>query len=287
MANSRPNHGELSIATRSISDGLLSGNLFAGRAGETELAVWRMCGDPAAVADRVRVRAKAKINAGIWPPTEAQLLAFSTSYEQAFSTTTHVGVWGNLLGEENFLAWTAPAARRVPLRALDPVLLASEGVTPWSSSLRDMTVLVVAPFAELAAHQMLRRATLFRSDFEVLPHFNLAPIVPPQTQALMVSRKTWSRGLQDALRDVDRMASKVDVALLSAGSYGMPLAAHVARYGIPVIYVGGSLQLLFGIEGARWANSPNFASIRGEGWMRSALGTKPKGFKLVEGGAYW
>jgi len=261
--------------------------MFVGRAGETELGVWRSLGQRDSVRERLKVRAKAKINAGVWPPTTKQLLNFSMAYETAFSRTTHVGFWGNLQGEKAFLSWAAPAAQRVPLRTLDPVLLAADGIGPWSSSLSGMTVLIVAPFAELAAQQMARRSTIFRTDFEVLPNFDVIPLVPPQTQALSVPRTTWSQGLRDTVAAIDRIAPNVDAALVSAGSYGMPLAAHAARLGIPVIYVGGALQLLFGIAGARWANSPSLANIRGQGWVQPSKGAKPRGARLVEGGAYW
>ena len=278
---------DLSVASSSIADGLAIGSLFVGRVGETELAVWRRFEQRVRPIEGLRVLTKAKLNAGIWPPTKSQLLNFSMAYEKAFARTTHVGTWGNLQSEDAFLGWSATQAQRVPLRALDPVLLAADGVSPWSSSLSGMRVVVVAPFADLAAEQMARRSTLFRTDFEILPSFEVAPLVPPQTQALSVPRTTWSQGLREALAAIDRSAPHADAALLSAGSYGMPLAAHAASLGIPVIYVGGALQLLFGIAGSRWANSPTLASIRGEGWAQPSKGAKPLGSRLVEGGAYW
>jgi hypothetical protein len=274
-------------ASTSIADGLAVGRLFAGRVGETELAVWRRFGQQVRQIERLRVLAKAKLNAGIWPPTKSQRLNFSMAYERSFSGATHVGLWGNLRGENDFLAWSAPTAQRIPLRALDPVMLASAGVNPWSSALAGMTVMVVAPFAHLAAKQMGRRTGLFRTDFEILPQFDVVPLEPPQTQALAISRASWTHGLQEACRAIDGLVASVDVALISAGSYGMPLAAHAAGHGTPVVYVGGALQLLFGITGSRWAGSPELWSLAGEGWVRQARESRPRGSSLVERGAYW
>jgi hypothetical protein len=274
-------------ASTSIADGLAVGRLFAGRVGETELAVWRRFGQRVRPIDRLRILAKAKLNAGIWPPTKSQRLSFSMAYERSFSSATHVGLWGNLRGENDFLAWSAPTAQRIPLRALDPVMLASTGVNPWSTALAGMAVMVVAPFAQLGAEQMARRTGLFRTDFDILPQFDVVPLEPPQTQALALSRVSWSQGLQKTCRAIDGLVARVDVALISAGSYGMPLAAHAAGHGIPVVYVGGALQLLFGIAGSRWASSSELRTLAGEGWVRQAREARPRGSSLVEQGAYW
>lgn len=277
----------LSAASESLSLGIRSGDLFAGRLGETELAIWRLLGSKARMRSGIKIRVKAKVNAGIWPPTPAQMLAFCCSYEAAFRSTTHVAVWRSLPQEDSFLAWAAPTAARIPLRALDPVLAAACGLHPWSEALEGMRILVVSPFAELARQQTLRRAQLFRSDFNVLPQIDVVPLAPPQSQALQLSRSTWSANLERSMHEIDRLVPHVDAALLSAGAYGMPLARHARDHRLPVIYMGGALQLLFGIEGGRWRDSQELVSIKGSGWVRPAPYLAPMGARLVEKGAYW
>lgn len=274
-------------ASEDFASGLASGELFAGRVGETELAVWQLMGTWQPAVTRIRSTVKAKVNAGIWPPTPGQMASFLYSYEKAFHRTTHVAVWQSLPQEDCFLSWTAPEATKIPLRALDPVLMAARGIRPWSESLEGMRVLVVSPFAEMAVQQVPRRDRLFRSDFDVLPRIHVVPLIPPQTQALEWTASSWSTNLERAMRRIDSLASQVDAALISAGAYGMPLASHAHSHRLPVVYMGGALQLLFGIQGARWAGSDELAQITGTGWIHPGHSLAPKGARLVERGAYW
>lgn len=277
----------LAEASRVLALGMSSGSLFAGRLGETELAVWENAGTRRHTISDLRTRVKAKVNAGIWPPTPGQMASFSISYEAAFLATTHVAVWRSLPEEDHFLAWAAPQAAQVPLRALDPVLTAATGIRPWSEAMEGMSVLVVSPFANMARHQVSRRDRLFRSDFKVLPQIDVVPLLPPQTQALEWNRSSWSTNLGRSKREIDLLVPHVDAALVSAGSYGMPLASHARSNGLPVIYMGGALQLLFGIEGARWRDSGELASIAASDWIRPGRSLAPRGARLVERGAYW
>lgn len=277
----------LVVASDSLASGLEACDLFAGRLGETELAIWSFLGSSATFKTRLKTRLKAKINAGVWPPTRSQLLSFSDEYERSFRLTTHVGVWGSLPDEELFLTWAGSEVNRIPLRALDPVLLAASGIRPWTEVLRDMRVLVISPYADLAKVQVSMRRRLFRSDYNVLPDIDVVPLLPPQTQALEVSGSTWLTRLDVAKREVDRYVRGVDAVLVAAGSYGMPLAAHAHASGKPVAYMGGAMQLLFGIMGARWQGSTELDTVRGQGWVTLPPNRRPRGSRLVERGAYW
>ena len=46
--------------------------------------------------------------------------------------------------------------------------------------------------------------------------------------------------------------SRSQVAFLGCGAYGMPLGRHAVARGMSAVYVGGFLQVLFGIGGARY-----------------------------------
>ena len=52
------------------------------------------------------------------------------------------------------------------------------------------------------------------------------------------------------------------------------------------VYVGGGLQLLFGIKGKRW-DTDEYPHMYNEHWVYASTADKPAGFKMVEGGAYW
>lgn len=283
---------ESSLANAAIQRSLAVEGSLVGRLGETELGVCRYVSQNQSSDwrhDSLRIRSKAKLNAGIWPPTRRVLAAFVRTYTASFAESSMVAVWGpSLRGESEFLLdWTRQSTILIPLETLDPVSLAATGLEPWSVGLEGRNVLVVAPFAPVAVEQSKRAKRLFASDTRILPTCRIIGIEPPQTQALQVSTRSWTQAL-DALKfRVDRLQRHADVALVAAGSYGMPIASHLQGLGIPTIYVGGCLQLLFGIAGKRWMADPAIRRLMTSNWVRPTRTGSPLGACLVEGGAYW
>jgi hypothetical protein len=58
----------------------------------------------------------------------------------------------------------------------------------------------------------------------------------------------------DALAWLCAESDKIDfdVAIIGAGAYGFPLAAHMKRSGRNGHHLGGATQIMFGIMGRRW-----------------------------------
>ena len=183
------------------------------------------------------------------------------------------------------LAALAPRATRVGNRALEPFYFAR----PWSAALRGRRVLVVHPFAatiraQYAAHAAGRSLW---ADGDVLPALDLVVVRAPVSLAdAPPPHGSWSESLAATKAAIDA-AGPVDVALLGCGSYGLPLAHHVLERGAVAIYVGGGLQVLFGIKGSRWMARPFFAATANEHWVWPAAAETPPGAAGVEGAAYW
>jgi hypothetical protein len=57
--------------------------------------------------------------------------------------------------------------------------------------------------------------------------------------------------------------------------------------GKQAIYMGGSLQLIFGIMGKRWENQEYVTKHVNEYWVRPSEKERPKQSNIVEGGCYW
>lgn len=152
----------------------------------------------------------------------------------------------------------------------------------WSKALKGKRVLVIHPFEATIREQYTKRQKLFKNP-DTLPEFELLTL------------KSYFHGLADSKRDfndwfeaLDRMNSQIDrmdfdVAIIGAGAYGMPLAAHVKKKGKVAIHLGGMSQLLFGIKGARWDN----LGCYNEHWIRPLACDHPAGFKKIENGCYW
>ena len=107
--------------------------------------------------------------------------------------------------------------------------------------------------------------------------------------------KDWFEALSFMEEEIDKQ--DYDICLLGCGAYGLPLAAHVKRKGKKAVHIGGTLQLLFGIWGARWENPQYGAQLFGtdrlyttllnEHWVRPGEEYRPSNYKDVDKGCYW
>ena len=81
------------------------------------------------------------------------------------------------------------------------------------------------------------------------------------------------------------------MALLGCGCYGHPICDYIkTQLNKSSIYVGGGLQLLFGVMGGRWENNDMWKKIIKENdckFIRPSGDEIPKNSKMVEGGCYW
>ena len=99
------------------------------------------------------------------------------------------------------------------------------------------------------------------------------------------ARGNWTRSLEELEKRV--AAYQFDVALLSCGSYGLPLGHYITHgLGATAIYVGGALQLFFGLRGLRWKRE--IAPYESDAW---ACPERPKwdtsGMENYGLGPYW
>ena len=79
-----------------------------------------------------------------------------------------------------------------------------------------------------------------------------------------------------------------DVVMLGCGAYGMPLTKYAwEKHHAMAVYIGGGLQILFGIKGKRWDDTSIGKRLYNEHWVRPLDSDKPSGAGKVEGGAYW
>ena len=83
-----------------------------------------------------------------------------------------------------------------------------------------------------------------------------------------------------------------DVAFVSCGGFGMLLCNFIySNLNKNVIYVGGALQLYFGIMGNRWRTNENILKLKNDKWINVLESDKPPLLKndsqLCENSCYW
>lgn len=239
----------------------------------------------------LRERIAAWTAAGIFPPTRNTLDNFSKTYIEALKNSDCLAEWPpgiqpNVDLISNLLDNQIP---RINFSVLD-IFYSAEHVeikNLWIQNLKNKSVLVVHPFSKSFSLQMNRIKTVHKS--EILPNFNATFYAPPQSNGLKISAKKYIRHLQISMEEIQALSrkNKFDFALIAAGGYGLPLASFLKNIGISTIYVGGTLQLYFGVSGNRWKNRQDLYKYKTNNWLDHPLEAPPPGSNLVENKTYW
>ncbi|MBX7227980.1 MAG: hypothetical protein K1X55_18245 [Chitinophagales bacterium] len=221
-----------------------------------------------------------KNNAGVFPASPEILTAFSEIYIKDSGIIDALGVWYNY-GENIMHSSYFPNADLFPLLSIEPYYFES----PWSECLLNKKVLVIHPFSKSIEKQFNNKMNLFKNP-NILPEFELITLKAHQSNAgNEINFDTWIEALEDLKDKINQ--TNFDIALIGAGAYGLPLAAHVKRMGKQAIHFGGSLQILFGIKGTRWDANPEVNKFYNKYWVRPLPEETPIEFRSVEGGCYW
>lgn len=218
---------------------------------------------------------------GFFPIDEEHLLQFAPYYIEQIKKMDMVGVWGFVPGESYLINRFCANAAKYDPTALEPYYFQD----PWSATLEGKKVLIIHPFVKSIQQQYLKREVLFRNA-RVLPSFELKTIVAVQSIAGNdTGFKTWFDALEWMKREIDKI--DFDVAIIGAGSYGLPLSAYVKDKGKISIHIGGATQILFGIKGKRWDEHPVISTFYNEHWIRPSAEETVQQAQKVEDGCYW
>lgn len=219
-------------------------------------------------------------NSGFFPSTPKNLELFAELYLEEIKNIDILLTW--LKGESLLENHSCFNTKKTGLYIFDcePYFYQN----PWTSSLEGKKILVIHPFERSIQYQYQRRQLLFAKT--VLPDFELKTIKAVQSiSGNKTDFASWFKALDFMKNKIDEC--DFDIALIAAGSYGLPLAAHIKRKGKIGIHLGGFLQLIFGIKGRRWDSSPVHRSIMNEYWKSPFPEEYPINYKKLDHGSYW
>ena len=227
------------------------------------------------------VRTDISMQSGVNPPSDEVLDRFCGMYLDAIPALDFLGTWYHTQERRLVREYLQPSAILSPLATLDP-LFPKE---PWSAALEGQKVCVVHPFKKSIESQYARREKLL-NDQRYLPKFGLTVVEAVQALgALPAPFTSWFDALDSMSSQIE--SSRCDVVLIGAGAFGLPLAVRAKHAGMKAIHVGGSLQLLFGIGGARWDKSDYVAGLRNDSWVRPDSAERPPTAQKVDNASYW
>ena len=233
-----------------------------------------------------------KNNAGIFLSSTSSIIHFSNLYLKAFQNCElytgweyHGDVYRGIAASHHYVQQVNPTKQIIWAFALD--IFHYIYTTPWTHALRGKRILIISAFEDSIQEKIPIREKIYGID--LFPDCEILTIKPPQTQGTESSRE-FNVELANFCKRLDLVKDKYDVALVSCGGYGNLVCNYIYEtHEKSAIYVGGVLQMYFGILGERWVRErPDIVKLfMNEHWSRPKNAEKPKDYEQVEGSCYW
>ena len=239
-----------------------------------------------------RVNPAMKNNAGVKISTPLSCRKWAKEYMKAFENCHMYGGWGKknedlvyrgIEPAHNEIEYLCEGKPRFWSHCLD--VFDQIEKQPWTMGLENKRILIVSSFAKSMKKKVPYLDKIYGRD--IFPNCKFEFIIPPQTHASNPSRE-WDVELDEFYERLDKITD-YDVALVSAGGNGNLICNHIYETGHSAIYVGGVLQMFFGLIGGRWLDERKAIvnMYHNQYWSRPMEEEQPKDFKNIENGAYW
>jgi len=179
--------------------------------------------------------------------------------------------------------------QQIHSRSLEPFYAVLENEIPWTHSLKGKKVLIIHPFINSFKKQLNNNFQIFKNKKIFLDNQEFLFYKPFQTIAGNHIHDNWFETFKIMCKDIKNI--DFDIALLGCGGYGLPLCDFIkTKLNKSAIYIGGGLQLLFGVMGKRWENNNMWKKIIKENncvFIKPYSEEKCKNLISIEGGCYW
>lgn len=155
-------------------------------------------------------------------------------------------------------------------------------VKPWTHALANKRILIISSFIDSIQKQLPAYTT------DLFPNCTFVYLKPPQTNGTNPSLD-WQLEFNQFCSKIKEIENEFDVALCSCGGYGNPVCSYIYSLHKTAIYVGGVLQMYFGIYGNRWLKERKdvMKLYMTTEWKRPSEHEKPQNHTLIESGCYW
>lgn len=231
-------------------------------------------------------------NAGIHIKHRGSLPEYVRQLLEAYDHCTLIAEWNRngpvyeITGRgQELVAERTPHIPKIDALELEPYYHSSSSQT-WMNLLKGKRILVIHPFKASIEKQLPNLSGLFpdRAWFE---DCTFQVMMPPMTMAGNHGGRDWQDEISAFYRHLDKV-NDFDVALVAAGGYGMLISDYIyTKMNRSVMYIGGALQIFFGIIGKRWFTNSDIMKLVTDDWIRPSSAERPPNHTNVERGCYW
>jgi hypothetical protein len=221
------------------------------------------------------------VNCGVYPYADQEQIGNFT--RETLASLYLTDAWGYCTYFVPYQDWFIHNASRskcvFDFTALEPFYHEE----PWTLELKGKKVLIIHPYVDTMKKQESKLLDIWKGK-PLFENTEFKYLKAVQSIAGNGPHSSWSESYEHMKTQISEI--DFDVALLGCGGYGMPMSGHIKSIGKSAVYVGGGLQLVFGIKGKRWDES-DVSGFYNEHWVRPSQEEMPNNYTLVEGGCYW
>lgn len=232
-----------------------------------------------------------KNNAGIHITSVASMIKYSQMYLHSFQNCEMYANWASY---DNMGKSVSPCQEyiekmyniKTSIYALVYDIYTFIQHRPWTLGLQGKRILFISPFEDSIREKIGIRKEIYGID--LFPDCSILTLKPPMTQGHENS-KQFDIEIQQFHQKLVQIKDQYDIALVSAGGYGNIICDCIFQQGKSAIYVGGVLQMYWGIYGRRWMvdRADILKLYMNQYWTVPKPHERPKGYMNIENSCYW
>lgn len=196
-------------------------------------------------------------NAGIYYKNEADIKRYNTYYSNALKNSDALACWTDNVLKEQFYFIQKYKLPKLDYRVIEPFYQIEKNIIPFTHYLNDKKILIISPFIDSFIEQMDKQFKIYKNTNIFLPKQKFVYYKSLNTSAgnRIENHANWMHTYLQMIKEIKEL--DFDVALVSCGGYGLPICNYIKEHmKKSSIYVGGGLQLFFGVIGNRWLSDP-------------------------------
>ncbi len=232
--------------------------------------------------------------AGIQFKSMNDVIEYIKEYNKSVSNSNILGVWDGCMYTQaieyySFIDKLYKNIIRIPAQALEPFYFMNSSSYNWSTIFKNKKVLIISSHKNTIEKQIYQLDNIFSKNiFDSTTEFYVYK--PPQQNGGSHDDNSWQYHfniIKSDLKDLIKLFN-FDIALVSCGGFGMLTSNYIfTELHKSTIYIGGALQLFFGIKGSRWQSNECINKSINSYWINVLDSDKPKNVHICEVSAYW
>ena len=217
-------------------------------------------------------------------------------YTRSVSRCDLLGIWSESMYSQakeyyGFIEKVYPNLKKICAQGLEPFYYMTNSQYCFDNIFKNKKVLIITSHEKTTNQQISNMQHIFQPNKIFHETTKFYVYKPSQQNGGNHDNNPWTyhfEKMKEDLKNIKEQTFDFDIALVSCGGFGMLISDFIfSDLKTSAIYVGGSLQLFFGIMGSRWKNSPQIIEHVNNYWTHPLDEDKPKNPQLCEGSCYW